>query len=178
MLIRRDQSEEQTVHGESAVSNAARKARKRGRRSRTNVEGQEEVVHSRRRATAVVHARALDDAAALEQRGICNLGATGSLILEPLCGERAHPGLGGRRSATQRSARYCGRCRRPLTLVLAAGARARVLATSAVLSVAVEHAEEIAQACGKGADQAYSASVNDGDAEYDPIGLSYESASR
>jgi len=103
---------------------------------------------------------------------------TGSLVLEPLCGERLIWDFGAgrflRRSALPGTAADGVD---KMTLVLAAGARARVLATErGTLSIAVEHAEEIAEACGKGADQAYSASVNDGDAEYDPIGLSYESA--
>jgi hypothetical protein len=99
-------------------------------------------------------------------------------VLEPLCGERLIWDFGAGRFLT-RSAPPGTAAEQvdKMTLTLAGGARARVLATErGTLTVAVEHAEDIAKSCGGNADQVYSASVNDGDSQHDPVGLSYESA--
>src|SRR3989441_8947287 len=104
---------------------------------------------------------------------------TGSLSLEPLCGESVTwdlpAGRVGRRSIAPGESGY-ETSAEAVTMVLAPGSRARVISSEAgVLRVSIERSDEIARRCPAVASQPYRLVLDGAPAAQDPVGFNYES---
>jgi len=104
--------------------------------------------------------------------------ATGSLTLEPLCGESVTwdlpAGRVGRRSVAPGEPGY-ETSAEAVTMVLAPGSRTRVISSDArVLRVSVEQTDDLAQRCPAVASQPYRLILDGAPAAQDPVGFNYE----